>query len=610
MNKQLNISATETLPLEFLSLRSVVYGGSGAGKTAFGRVIVEESIKTAGIPCGVIDLKADWWGLKSSADGKHDGLPVIVFGGDHADVPIHENGGAELAEIVAELRQSFIIDLEAFSKAKQLKFLAPFFDRLYDKNRHPLKLICDEADRYIPQRILTKDANAPMCLGAGEDIAKRGRKHGIFPMFIAQRNADLNKGVAELCDAAVIFRTSGPNDQRAVEDWFEAKGSLVTAEQREQAMANIAAQADGQAIFCCAHPHLKIFKKVQMRMPTTFDSSATPAIGQELVQPKKFAPIELESLSQRMRATIEKAKENDPKELKAEVARLKAELKRRDAVGAASPVETKEVPILTDSDRALLNRVLDEGVDRVIHSFETLQAKTAESIADMRNFLKPVKDHLAVLVANADNEALRRANPGLMREVKQILARSGQSGIQVRRSQTAATTTPGRSALPANGSLPKAEAAILRVLANFPDGKSKREVGVIAGYKHSGGGFNNAVGKLRSLGYVTSGDPLRITAEGLAAHGPVQPLPTGEELFQYWMAHPDLGKAEREILRVLYEARGEALTKEEIAPLTQSDRGGPYEANGGGFNNALGKLRTYELVEGKGDIRAVAQFFN
>jgi hypothetical protein len=40
------------------------------------------------------------------------------------------------------------------------------------------------------------------------------------------------------------------------------------------------------------------------------------------------------------------------------------------------------------------------------------------------------------------------------------------------------------------------------------------------------------------------------------------------------------------------------MSKEEIAPLTISDRGMPYEANGGGFNNAISRLRTYELIDG------------
>jgi hypothetical protein len=44
--------------------------------------------------------------------------------------------------------------------------------------------------------------------------------------------------------------------------------------------------------------------------------------------------------------------------------------------------------------------------------------------------------------------------------------------------------------------------------------------------------------------------------------------------------------------------------KEEVA-----DKAG-YETNGGGFNNALGRLRTLELVQGRGEIRASDNLFD
>ena len=34
-----------------------------------------------------------------------------------------------------------------------------------------------------------------------------------------------------------------------------------------------------------------------------------------------------------------------------------------------------------------------------------------------------------------------------------------------------------------------------------------------------------------------------------------------------------------------------------------------YEASGGGFNNALSRLRTLELVSGRGDLRASDDLF-
>jgi hypothetical protein len=65
-----------------------------------------------------------------------------------------------------------------------------------------------------------------------------------------------------------------------------------------------------------------------------------------------------------------------------------------------------------------------------------------------------------------------------------------------------------------------------------------------------------------------------------------------------------LGKAERLILEALTQVYPAGLNKEEVA-----GRAG-YEAGGGGFNNALGRLRTLELVEGRGELRASSNLFN
>ncbi len=53
-------------------------------------------------------------------------------------------------------------------------------------------------------------------------------------------------------------------------------------------------------------------------------------------------------------------------------------------------------------------------------------------------------------------------------------------------------------------------------------------------------------------------------------------------------------------LNVLVDARGQAMTKQQVA-----DAAG-YEATGGGFNPALRKLRTLELIEGKTELQAGA----
>jgi hypothetical protein len=56
-------------------------------------------------------------------------------------------------------------------------------------------------------------------------------------------------------------------------------------------------------------------------------------------------------------------------------------------------------------------------------------------------------------------------------------------------------------------------------------------------------------------------------------------------------------------LETLTQAYRAGLNKEEVAARTG------YEANGGGFNNALGRLRTLELVQGRGELRASGNLF-
>jgi len=78
-------------------------------------------------------------------------------------------------------------------------------------------------------------------------------------------------------------------------------------------------------------------------------------------------------------------------------------------------------------------------------------------------------------------------------------------------------------------------------------------------------------------------------------------LPHGDALLQHWRGQ--LGKAERASLDALAEVFPAALAKDEVAA-----RAG-YEPSGGGFNNALSRLRSLELIEGRGELRASEALF-
>jgi hypothetical protein len=60
----------------------------------------------------------------------------------------------------------------------------------------------------------------------------------------------------------------------------------------------------------------------------------------------------------------------------------------------------------------------------------------------------------------------------------------------------------------------KAEAAILRVLFDaYPAVMYKADLAALAGYEPSGGGFNNSLGRLRTLELITRGAEISASEE-------------------------------------------------------------------------------------------------
>jgi hypothetical protein len=124
---------------------------------------------------------------------------------------------------------------------------------------------------------------------------------------------------------------------------------------------------------------------------------------------------------------------------------------------------------------------------------------------------------------------------------------------------------------------------------------SKNRLALIAGYSAKSGGFNNALSKLRTRGWIDGRGLLAVTPAGRKVIGRIPPLPSGTQLFEYWLQHPRLDKCSRAIVTALRDANG-ATSKATLARATG------YSASSGGFNNALSKLRTLGIIEGRGEI--------
>lgn len=563
----LKIAPTLTLPNEAVTRTFAVLAMRGVGKTYTAAKLIEEMAK-AHLPVCVIDPIGVWWGLRSNRDGNGPGLPVVILGGDHADVPLDVNGGAVVADFVVEQRQPCVIDLSLFRKGEQTTFMTAFCERLYHKNREALHLVIDEADAYAPQRAMH---GSERLLGAVEDLVRRGRARGIGVTLITQRAAVLNKNVLTQADVLVALRTVAPQDRAAIDEWIKVHG---TPEQRETMMKSLASLPVGTAWFW-SPGWLDIFERVAVARRETFDSSATPKVGVKIAAPKALAPVDLDALRERMAATIEKAKADDPRELRRQIDALKRQVRELEARPAPIETRTVEVPVIPESVRL--------GVENLRDALVTLGNHVSHGVATQVDRIDGI---LSVIgsIDDVSHEVHSEQTPATVSAAPKPVA-------------------PRPASRPSAVKLPKAERCILTVLAQFLGGRTKSQIAIMTGYAGSGGGFNNAVSALRSAGYVVgaSSGVLQATDAGIAALGEYEPIPTGgRELLEHWKRHPSLGKAERSILDVLHEARS-PMPKEEIAA-----RAG-YEATGGGFNNAMSRLKTLELINRDGSGFTIAQ---
>lgn len=553
---------THPIPEAALAQHIAILGKTGSGKTYTAKGAVENLLGAGARVC-IIDPTGAWHGLRSSATGKSAGFPVVIFGGDHADLPLAASHGEAMAEIIGTTSTPAIIDTSAMRVGERTRFFADFADALVRKNRGPLHLIIDEAHLFAPQGKVA-DPQAGAMLAAANNLVSLGRSRGLRIMLITQRPAKLHKDSLTQVETLIAMRLIAPQDRAAVEAWIKDN-----ADEREgrEILKSLATLPTGSGWIWA--PELNILERVRFPKIRTFDSSRAPD-GAEAAA--VLAPIDRDAIAHRLEGIAADALANDPVRLKAEIARLRRELQAAQQASAADP------EAIAAAEREGHTRGWDGAIRAVRGALMPIQTDINALIARFPEPRSPVASPPRAPVPSAPTMPLK------------------SNGADHKRLDNV-TVLPGRQ------KLPRAKQRILTALAQYPGGRAKNQVAVLAGYAVDGGGFNNALSSLRSAGFITgSGAHLQITAEGKAALGPYEPLPTGRELLQYWLAQ--LAKAERAALTALVGVYPTSIPKADLA--LQAG----YDADGGGFNNALSRLRTLELIEGRGEIRASPNLFD
>jgi uncharacterized protein len=587
--KALHISDDLSLPLEAVTNTHLILARRRVGKSYTAAVMAEEMVK-AGLPWVALDPTGVWWGLTSSADGKSEGLPVIVIGGPHGHIPLEPSAGKVIANLVIDHPGWYVIDFSRFDhRADEIRFAADFGVQLYRrKQRKPsaLQLFIDEADMFVPQKL---PKNAKPMFDAYDAIVRRGGVYGLGVTLISQRPALVNKDVTTQCETLIALQTTAPEDQDPIFDWVSRNG---TSEQLKQIKRSLASLKVGQAWYFS--PNSDVFQQIQIRTRDTFNSSATPKPGAKPIEPKVFAAIDIEQLGEEITATVERSKQEDPEYLRRQIAQLRRELAERQPGPAEVRTQIErvevEVPVITaDQIQDLEARVQDVG--RVTQEFREIRMEIEK-------------------IFNGKIDALNTAALSLSGAIDAFRKAPKPAAVTARPASNAMAASPRQQAvLPASRSEPSEsltgpEQRILDAMAwleSIGVSNFKRSIiAFLAGYSQSSTGFTIPLGLLRKKGLITYPDSetADLTDAGRGAAHPQEETLTTQELHRKVFAK--LTGPQIRILKPLIECYPDPMNREELAV-----RSG-YSATSTGFTIPLGNLRSMGLVEYPSTTDAVA----
>lgn len=615
--KTLQISPDVKIPVNIATATSLVLGGKGMGKTNLLAVVLEE-VSRAGVHWSAIDPMGVLWGLRYGVDGKSKGTECLILGGVHGDMPIEPTGGVLVADLVVDYRENVIIDIsrkangQMWSIAERVRFMLDYGTQLYKRQgstdakgnrRPPLFQAIDEIARFIPQIIRSNQGQLAECAGMWAAICEEGRNVGLGMFMVTQRNARISKDVAELADVMMAFRTVGPNSVGAVTDWL---GDHVAKEKMHTMVEEVRKLPIGSCL-AVSPGWLEFEGVIKIRARQTFDSSATPKVGEQKrkVQGSGAKP-DLAKFQQLMQATIERAKNESVPDLQRRIRELEAKARKPESqkAGPAAPAKTVEVKVPTpDPATVKANaslrkhfRVTLEEADRIVkqleHNYTVFRDKVLKNLEAIESS-EPTPAERAGQSRVAD--ALNSRPAPLKFPDKRVVLPSKPAKFDDSTLKRVVTNGNGEEM-----NLGTASTKIAVVAAGYGEqGVEKKLLAAICGYPPNGS-FYNRISDAKMAGAVTvDGTRVYTTPAGTAQYGGQFTVPTTtEEVMALWM--PKLGGAAQKILQYLVDQGGEYVTRQQLAEATG------YPLNGS-FYNRISDVRVTGLLVEQGKNVAVSK---
>lgn len=272
----IKLNSKFTLPKHLPTMKLGILGRTGSGKTNTAVVMAEQLIEQ-GCPVAIIDPQGDWWGLRSK-------YSIAILGGEHADIPLEPTGGSLAADFVINERIPVLLDLFTMGEGEMVRFATDFAKRLWTKNRDALHVFLDEADLFAPQK--SPGADKAKCLGAWQNVCRRGRSRGLGLTMVSQRSAVVNKDLLTQADPMIVHRLTAPQDLAAIDSYLDFHG--YDKSYRKQVTAGVSKLAVGESLILSPGEMEILPTTIKVSKRRSYDSGATPTAGKKRsAAPKK-----------------------------------------------------------------------------------------------------------------------------------------------------------------------------------------------------------------------------------------------------------------------------------------------------------------------------------
>lgn len=545
---------TYKFPDAVLAQHQAVLGKTGSGKTSTEKLIVEQVVAAGFRVCILDPIKSDWWGITSSADGKKPGLPFKILGGPHGHVPLHDSAGKAIGQLVGSGKLPLsIIDMADFGAGGLQKFFVDFAPALMKSAKGVLYLVIEEAHEFAPKE-RAGFGQENLSIHWAKKLATAGRSKGIRLIVATQRTQSLHNAVLGSCETIITHRLTTPADQKPVLEWLKANTDKA---QMETVAAAISSLPTGTGIIVSGEA--KIFQLKAFPKFKTYDNAATPESDADHIE-VKTAAVDQDELRSIIGDAVQEAEANDPKLLKAKIAKLEATI-------AASAQKVAPKPGLDAKDLEQAEKV----------GFAKGYRKSHDSItADLDKINKHWKALHIPMTALIEVVESVMTDHASRWEVPVFIQTERHSGIipvemtkriaQNELSRPSLTDRRKSEAAIFNGEkLPPGEQAILVAAAQF-NSLDRDSLTVLTGYKRSS--RDAYIARLLAKGFIeVQGRSILPTREGLTALPPgYEPLPSGRDLQRYWLDKLPVGEAK--ILQALLDVYPNQINKADLDDIT------------------------------------------